>query len=48
LIISFFRQANGYGRAFLFYIGNEENTHTKTPQTFTDDYIAAEIIESGR
>ena len=44
----YFRPASGYGRAFLFYIGNEENTHTKTPQSFTDDYIAAEIVESGR
>ena len=42
------RPASGYGRAFLFYLGNEENTHTKTPQTFTDDYVAAEIVESGR
>jgi hypothetical protein len=29
-------------------LGNEENTHTKTPQTFTDDYIAAEVVDSGR
>ena len=36
------------GKAFLFYLGNIEGTHTKMPLTFTDDFIAAEVIEGGR
>ena len=33
--------------AFLFYLGNEEQTHTKMPLTSTDDYMAIEIVRGG-
>ena len=33
--------------AFLFYLGNEDQTHQKMPLTSTDDYMALEIIRGG-
>ena len=33
--------------AFLFYLGNEVQTHQKMPLTSTDDYMALEIIRGG-
>ena len=33
--------------AFLFYLGNEMQTHQKMPLTSTDDYMALEIIRGG-
>ena len=35
------------GKAFLLYLGNVEDTHTKMPLTSTDDFMAVEIIEGG-
>ena len=35
------------GRAFIFYLGNVEETHTKLPSISTDDYMAVEITEGG-
>lgn len=34
--------------AFLFYLGNEVQTHQKMPLTSTDDYMALEIIRGGK
>ena len=37
----------GGGKAFIFYLGNVEETHTKMPLTSTDDFMAAEINDEG-
>ena len=34
--------------AFLFYLGNEVQTHKKMPLTSTDDYMALEIVRGGK
>ena len=36
------------GKAFLFYLGNELQTHQKMPLTSTDDYMGLEIIKDGK
>lgn len=41
-------QRGGDDRAFLLYLGNILGTHTKMPQTSTDDFLAVEIVEGGR
>ena len=35
------------GKAFILYLGNVEDTHTKMPLTSTDDFMAVEVIEGG-
>jgi hypothetical protein len=40
--------AVGDGKAFIFYLGNVEDTHTKMPQISTDDFMAVEIVDGGR
>ena len=40
-------EVNAEDTAFLFYLGNEENTHNKMPFISTDDYMAVEIISGG-
>ena len=35
------------GKAFILYLGNVEETHTKMPLTSTDDFLAVEIVENG-
>ncbi|TRY60964.1 hypothetical protein TCAL_05712 [Tigriopus californicus] len=40
-------RASDDDRAFLLYIGNEEDTHSKMPHTSTDDYMALEVVEGG-
>ena len=42
------RLGRGDDRAFLFYMGNVIDTHTKMPRASTDDYMALEIVEGGR
>ncbi len=42
------REGPGGDRSFLFYMGNEEETHTKMPKTDTDDFMAMEVVEEGR
>ncbi len=37
----------GAGKAFIFYMGNVEDTHTKMPMTSTDDFMALEIVDGG-
>ena len=44
----YFNVTRSDSKAFLFYLGNIEHTHTKMPLTSTDDFIAAEIVEGGR
>ena len=41
-------EVNAEDTAFLFYLGNEENTHNKMPFISTDDYMAVEIISGGK
>ena len=41
------KSAVGGGRAFIFYLGNVEETHTKMPLTSTDDFMAVEINDDG-
>ena len=38
---------NPDGKAFILYLGNVEDTHTKMPLTSTDDFMAVEVIENG-
>ena len=42
------RLGRGDDRAFLLYLGNVVDTHTKMPRASTDDYMALEVIEGGR
>lgn len=41
------QSAVGGGKAFIFYLGNVENTHSKMPLTSTDDFMAVEIVDGG-
>lgn len=41
------QSAVGGGKAFIFYLGNVENTHSKMPFTSTDDFMAVEIVDGG-
>lgn len=42
------RPEAGGERSFLFYMGSEEETHTKVPETDTDDFMALEVVEGGK
>uniref|UniRef100_A0A0K2UE20 Laminin subunit alphalike [Acyrthosiphon pisum] n=1 Tax=Lepeophtheirus salmonis TaxID=72036 RepID=A0A0K2UE20_LEPSM len=41
------KRSDGDERAFIFYMGNVIDTHTKMPRATTDDFMAVEVVNGG-